>query len=127
MAGQDALLFFDKNPSALPLYEAFERKVLSEIDSVQIKVQKTQISFYNKRMFSCVSFAQVKKKQERPPCYIVVTFGLGHRVEAPRIQVATEPYPNRWIHHVMVSSVEEIDQELMGWVKEASVFSAGKR
>lgn len=38
-----------------------------------------------------------------------------------------EPYPGRWTHHVLVSGTEEIDDELMGWVKEAAVFSAGKR
>lgn len=67
------------------------------------------------------------KAKERPAVYIVVTFGLGYKVESPRIDVAVEPYPNRWTHHVLISSAEELDEELMGWVKEASVFSAGKR
>ena len=43
--GQDVLCFFDKKPQALPLYEAFEQKVLSEVDGVKVKVQKTQIAF----------------------------------------------------------------------------------
>ncbi len=56
-----------------------------------------------------------------------MTFSLGHRKESSRIDVATEPYPNRWTHHVMVGSVEEIDEELMDWIKQAAVFSASKR
>lgn len=44
----DILLFFDKAPSALPLYEAFEQRLLSEIANVTVKVQKTQISFSNR-------------------------------------------------------------------------------
>lgn len=119
--------FFDKSPGALPLYEAFEQKVLSEIDSVNIKVQKSQIAFSNQYNFAFVSFLPVRKAKERPESYIVVTFGLGYRVESPRIDAATEPYPNRWTHHVLVSETEEIDNELMGWVKEASIFSDGKR
>ena len=55
------------------------------------------------------------------------SFGLGYRKESPRIDAATEPYPGRWTHHVMVGSVEEIDEELMNWIKEAAEFSAGKR
>lgn len=43
-------------------------------------------------------------------------------MESPRIDVATELYPNRWTHHILVSEIEEIDDELMGWVKEASAF-----
>ena len=45
----------------------------------------------------------------------------------PRIDAAVEPYPNRWTHHVLVASEEEIDGELMGWVKAASEFSKGKK
>lgn len=124
---QDILYFFDKNPDALPLYEVFEQKVFSEIGSVSVKVQKTQISFSNKHNFAFASFLPVRKAKERPLVYLVITFGLAYRVESPRIDVATEPYPNRWTHHVLISKIEEIDDELMGWVKEASVFSAGKR
>lgn len=28
-------------------------------------------------LFSCVSFAKVRKAKDRPPVYIVVTFGTG--------------------------------------------------
>lgn len=124
---KDTLFFFDKHPDALPLYELFEQKLLSELGSADIKVQKTQISFSNKHNFAFVSFLPVRKAKERPQTYIVITFGLGHRVESPRIDAATEPYPNRWTHHVLISEPEEIDEELMGWVEEAAAFSAAKR
>ncbi len=124
---QDILLFFDKHPEALPLYEALEERILAEIRDVKIKVQKTQITFSNKRNFAFVSFLPVRKAGERPDIYIVVTFGLSYRKESPRIDAATEPYPNRWTHHMLISRAEEIDDELMGWIEEAAVFSAGKR
>ncbi|MCI8658723.1 MAG: hypothetical protein HFG54_00530 [Lachnospiraceae bacterium] len=123
---QDLLCFFEKKPEALALYEVFEKKVLSEIENVHIKVQKTQISFANRYNFAFVSFLPVRK-ENRQKVYIVITFGLGYRVESPRIDGATEPYPNRWTHHVLISSEEEIDDELIGWVKLSSDFSARKR
>ena len=124
---QDILLFFDKHPEALPLYEALEERILAELRDVKIKVQKTQIAFSNKRNFAFVSFLPVRKAGERPDIFIVVTFGLSYRKESPRIDAATEPYPNRWTHHMLISRTEEIDDELMGWIEEAAVFSAGKR
>lgn len=124
---QEVLYFFDGKPEALPLYKVFEQKVFSEVDGVKVKVQKTQIAFSNKHNFAFVSFLPVRKVKERPKVYIVVTFGLGYLLESPRIDGAVEPYPGRWPHHVLVSGTEEIDDELMGWVKEAAVFSAGKR
>lgn len=123
---EQILQFFDRYPDAIPLYEKFEKCVEDLVPEVRIKVQKTQISFYNRHMFACVSFARVRRKKDCPDCYIVVTFGLEHKAESPRIDIATEPYPNRWTHHVLISELEEIDDELMGWIREAAEFSDRK-
>ena len=123
---EEILFFFDKMPDAVPLYEALEKRILSEIENVSIRVQKTQITFTNPKVFACVSNLRVRRKSEMPEGYIVVTFGLGYHKESPRIAAATEAHPNRWTHHVAVSSLEEIDEELMDWIKEAAEFSASK-
>lgn len=122
----DTLRFFELQKDALPLYEALEARILDEIPDVRIKVQKSQISFYNRHLFGCVSFLRVKKKKEMPPCYIVVTVGLARKLESPRVAVATEPYPGRWTHHIVVSAPDQIDDQLMDWLKEAAAFSAQK-
>ena len=108
---QDVLCFFDRKPEALPLYETFEQKVFSELDGVKVKVQKTQIAFSNRHNFAFISFLPVRKAKDRPGVYIVVTFGLGYRLESPRIDAAVEPYPGRFTHHVLVSGTGEIDGE----------------
>ena len=123
----EELLFFNEMPDALPIYEAFRNRVTEEIPDVRIDVKKTQISFSNKRMFACVSFIKARRAKDRPSPYLVVTFGLVHQAQSPRIDVATEAYPNRWTHHVTVGPPEEIDDELMAWVREAAEFSASKR
>ena len=123
---EEILQFFDSHPDAFPLYDKFEKCVTEHVPEARIKVQKTQISFYNRHMFACVSFARVRKKKDCPDSYIVVTFGLDHRAVSPRIDIATEPYPNRWIHHVLISELSEIDDELMAWVEEAACFSDRK-
>ena len=124
---QDTLMFFEGKPEALALYQNFAEKLFSEVGQVQVRVQKTQIAFSNGHNFAFVSFLPVRKAKERPEVYIVVTFGLGYRLESPRVDAAVEPYPGRFTHHVLVSGTGEVDDELMGWVKEAAVFSAGKR
>lgn len=121
------LYFFDQHMDALPLYEKLEQRILNEIENVQIKVQKTQISFFNRHLFTCVSFAKVRKAKDRPDSYITVTIGMKRHLESPRIDIATEPYPNRWTHHILITDPDEIDDELMKWIKEAAEFSAAKR
>ena len=121
------LLFFGQHIEALPLYEKLEDQILMKIPEVKIKVAKTQISFSNKRGFAFVFFIPCRRAKERPAAWMTVSFGLGYRKEAERIDVATEPYPGRWTHHVMVGSTAEIDEELLAWIKEAAEFSASKR
>ena len=124
----DTMAFFEaqKHPEALPLYEALEGRILAEVDSVRIKVQKSQITFYNRHLFACASFARVRRKAELPPCWLVVTVGLARRLDSPRVAVATEPYPGRWTHHIVISDPAEVDDELMGWVREAAACAAAK-
>ena len=123
----DILFFFGEHMDALPIYERLENAILTRIPDVKIKVAKTQITFANKRGFAFVSFNPCRKAKDRPAVWMTVTFGLGYRKESPRIDVATEPYPGRWTHHVMVGSVDEIDEELLGWIQEAAEFSAAKK
>ena len=122
----DTLLFFAGRPEALALYEILEGPILSRIANVKIKIAKTQITFANPKGFAFVSFLPVRRAKRRPPVYLTVTFGLGYRKESSRIDAATEPYPNRWTHHVMISKPEDVDEELLSWIAEAAAFSAAK-
>lgn len=120
------LIFFEKHQDALPLYEQLEAKIRCRVGETDCKVQKTQISFYRKHLFACVSFIGVRRKKDCPPGYLVLTLGLPRRLDSSRIEAVTEPYPNRWTHHILLSGPEELDEELMGWIKEAADFAAGK-
>lgn len=123
----DILFFFREHMDALPIYERLEERIQTKIPDVKIKVAKTQITFAKRYGFAFVSFNPCRRAKDRPGVWMTVTFGLGYRKESPRIDVATEAYPGRWTHHVMVGSAEEIDEELLGWIQEAADFSASKR
>lgn len=124
---QNTLFFFNEHPQAIPLYEAFEARLLSELEGVMIQPQKSQITLKNRRVFGAVSFLPARKAKDRPDPYITITLGLNRRESSPRIDQASEPYPGRWTHHLVIGSRSEIDDELMAWVKEAYDFAAAKR
>ena len=123
----DEMMFFDSHPAAMPLYEKLKDSILAEVPDARIEVKKTQISFFTKHMFGAASFTPVRKAKERPEPFLTVTFGLPYRVTANRIDAAVEPYPGRWTYHVTIGSTQEVDAELMGWIREAAAFSSGKR
>ena len=122
----DILFFFGEHMDALPIYERLEDAILTRIPDVKIKVAKTQITFAGRRGLACVSFNPCRRAKDRPAVWMTVTFGLGCRKESPRIDVATEPYPGRWTHHVMVGTPDDIAEELLGWIQEAAAFAAAK-
>ena len=122
----DTLVFFEGHPAALELYRVFEDLLYREFPCVNRRVQKTQITFYNRHVFACVSFARVKKKAELPEGYLVITIGLPAPLESLRIAVKTEPYPNRWTHHIVISRPEELDGELTDWIRASYDFAEAK-
>ena len=122
----DALMFFDQHMDILPLYQAFEELLSDSFPVVNKRVQKTQITFSNRHVFACVSFARVKRKAELPMRFIVITLGLPAPLDSERVAVKTEPYPGRWTHHIVVNKPEELDEELLSWVREAYDFAAVK-
>ena len=123
----DILFSFGEHMDALPIYERLENAILTLVPGVRIKVAKTQITFAKRYGFAFVSFYPCRRAKDRPAVWMTVTFGLGYRKESPRIDVATEAYLGRWTHHVMVGTPDEIDEELLGWIKEAADFSAAKK
>lgn len=117
----DTLLFFNDRPELIPLYAAFDEALEARFGPQEPRVGKTQITYADPRVFACVSLPR-KKGQEG----ILVSLGLGRRLEASRVAVATEPYPGRWTNHIPVRSPGEVDEELLTWVEEAYRFAQTK-
>ncbi|MBR4703608.1 MAG: hypothetical protein IKO91_07165 [Oscillospiraceae bacterium] len=129
MNGSDAdtLLFFNNHGAALPIYEALEAVLYEKWPETKKRVQKTQITFFDRHVYACVSFQRVKRKAELPDPYLVLTLGLPYPLESPRAAVKTEPYPGRWTTHIVLGGPEELDGELLSWIGEAYDFSQAKR
>ena len=117
---------FSAMPEALPVYHVLEDRINETCGDVDVRVQKTQVTFADRFGFAWASLP-ARRRRGWPERCLVVTFGLAYRKESPRIAVATEPYPARWTHHVLVERPEDVDDELMGWIEESHQFSLAKR
>lgn len=89
-------------------------------------MQKSQISYYNRHLYACVSFLKAKKKAELPEDYFVLTLGLSAPLESDRVTAKTEPYPGRWTTHFVISSPSDLDEELFDWIEQAYQFAQEK-
>ena len=121
----DILFFFDGHPGALALYEALAEKLLAEFPETEIRVQKTQISFYDGHMYACASLTPVRRKAQRPDPYLTVTFGADAPIESPRL-VCLPVRRDRFTHHAIIGSADEIDGELTGWLRASRSLCSRK-
>ena len=118
---EDILFFFDREPQALSLFELLCEQAMARWPSSTLRVQKTQITFSARFGFAWFWLPD-RRVKGRPEAKLMVSFGLDHRVESPRIFAAVEPYPNRWTHHVPVATPAELDGELLDWLEQAYAF-----
>lgn len=112
------MLFFHGRSEEAVLYDALMQRLESALGPFDVIVQKTQITLRTNRVFGCVS--------PGPKGCIVVTFGLPSRIASERIHQASEPYPNRWTHHIRIYAEDELDEELIDWLKAAYAFASRK-
>lgn len=112
----DALFFFDGHADALPLYETVAEKLLAEYPATEIQVRKTQIGFHDGRLYCCASLTPVRRKAERPDPFLTVTFSLDAPDPSPRL-ICVPVRPNRFTHHAIIGSVDDIDDALLAWLR----------
>jgi hypothetical protein len=100
-------------------------KFIESLGPVKTGITKTQISFSTRTGFAWVWLPQmwIKKASENA---IVLSFGLGRRIEHPHVKESNEPYPGRWMHHVVIEKQSEFDDDVREWLKEAYKFSQAK-
>lgn len=119
----DELMFFNDTPGALPLYDALRSHILTAFPETAVEVKKTQITFKARYGFAFVSLRRMKGC---PKVFLILTLGLGRRLDSPRVAAAVEPYPGRWTHHFIISDAAQLDEELLGWLGEAHGFAQRK-
>ena len=61
---QDIAVFFSEHPAAVPIFEELEARLRDKIPQMQLRVRATQISFYQRRMFGCVSFLPLRRRRD---------------------------------------------------------------
>ncbi len=104
-------LFSDK-PRQLGLF-SLVREYIRSIGQAAVKESRTQVAFARRRQFAWVWLPQPWERK-RPPGSIVLSFSLPRRVTDPRIAQAIEPYPGRWMHHVIIAGEPDFDDEVRG-------------
>lgn len=123
----EILGFLGGDPRRIALFEAVEAAI-SALGDCGLSVAKTQLSWGNPYKFAFLSKPpRSLVRQGRPEDCLLLSFGLDHREEHPRIAAAANPYPDRWTHHVVLSEPGDVDQTVKNWLENAYFFAKNKK
>lgn len=117
-------LFCIGKPKETALFEAIETRLLAMGPDVTVKHDRTQTAFIRKVQFAWVSLPRRKADSGA----IMLSVGLPSPLESPRILHAAQVAPGRWMHHILLRSAAELDEELNSWLMAAwALLGCGRR
>jgi hypothetical protein len=108
--------FFGEHEESREIFDALAEAVMA-IGPSSVRVTRSQVAFWGNHPFAWAWMPEQYLKRAAAP--LVLTVGLRRRDPSPRWKEVVEPRPGRFTHHLELRSVNEIDGEVAGWLKEA--------
>lgn len=105
--------FTDKDPVVRALYDKL-LEVLNSFGPIIEEPKKTSIHLVRK---SALAGVETRKS------YLLLNIKADHKIDSPRILKTEQPSANRYHHKVKFESLEDVDEELEGWLMNAYLIS----
>lgn len=102
----------DKEPLVTRIYERLVAE-LQKFGPLKIEPKKTSIHLGNR-----FGFAGVYTRKD----YINLEVHLNHKLTSKRVSKVEQASANRYHHTIKLTKPDEIDGELLGWLKDAYVL-----
>lgn len=94
------------------------RLVLAELGPVELRATKSQVAFRRARAFAWLWRPGQYLGGDVAP--VVLSVALGRRDGSSRWKEVVQPSPRHWMHHLEVRDPDEIDDEVVEWLREAA-------
>ena len=106
------------------LFTAIEECVLSRFPDVTVKHDRTQTAFVRRVQFAWVSLP----RRRADAGAVMLSIGTISRLDSPRILHAAEVSPGRWMHHIILRNLGELDEEIQAWLEASwALVGCGRR
>jgi len=105
--------FVDKDPAVRALYNKL-LEVLNSFGPIIEEPKKTSIHLVRK---SALAGVETRKS------YLLLNIKADHKIDSSRILKSDQPSANRFHHKVKIELLNDLDEELEGWLKEAYIIS----
>jgi hypothetical protein len=108
--------FFAGHPVAHDVYRLV-RSMLKDVGPCEVRTTKTQVAFRRRRGFAYLWFPV--ESARRPGVQVVISVALAREDDSPRWKQVAHPSTRIWMHHLEVSTPDELDEEVRGRLAEA--------
>jgi hypothetical protein len=108
--------FFDGYEPSRPIFNAL-RESVEAIGPAEMGVSKSQIVFRRRVAFAWAWVPDRYLRSGHAP--LVLSISLRRRDASPRWKEVVEPAKGRFMHHLELRDVGEIDSEVRQWLAEA--------
>jgi hypothetical protein len=108
--------FFADHPVALDVYR-LACSMLEDIGPFEMRTSKTQVAFRRRRGFAYLWFPVGWARG--PGVEVVLSVALARQDDSRRWKQVAHPSPRIWMHHLEVSRLDDLDEEVRDWLAEA--------
>jgi hypothetical protein len=108
--------FFGENAKSEILFEAL-LEAMNELGKTELRVKGSQIFFRRERDFAWVWMPAPYRGGKTPP--LILSLILPQRDSSERWSEVLRLAPDRYIHHLEIHSLEDIDSEVRGCLRRA--------
>ncbi len=105
------------------LFDVLQTAV-SSVGPSTLRVTKSQVAFRRVCAFAWAWRPGQYLAGKRPP--LVLSIALRRRDDSKRWKEIVEPAPGRFMHHLELRKVQEIDSDVFLWLREAWSEAGGK-
>ena len=107
---------FEDNPVGLETFRRVHATLEATHPDVTVRVSRSQVAFARRRGFAYLWAPG--RYLRRPAAPVVLSIALDHRLSSERFKEVVHPGP--WMHHLEISSVDDVDDEVAGWLRLAA-------
>jgi hypothetical protein len=108
--------FFEGQELSRQLFDAM-RGMIEKLGPVELRVTKSQIAFRRGKAFAWAWMPGKYLRRKAAP--LVLSVSLPERDASPRWKQIVEPAPGRFMHHLELYAIDEIDDEVRAWLQVA--------
>lgn len=83
-----------------------------------MRASKSQVALRRRRGFAYLW--RPGQYLRNPEAEVVLSIALARQITSKRFKQVVHPAPSVWMHHLEIHSVEDLDNEVAAWLREAA-------